>query len=414
MTKAIPSLLLGLALALAMPVSGRAYSRQSVISRGRYLAAAADCSACHTKPGAQPFAGGEAVPTPFGTIYAPNITFDDATGIGSWTEQDFYRALHSGIDDEGNHLYPAMPYNYYTRMPASDVAAIYAYLKTVAPVHHDVRGPDLAWPFSWRWLMTFWDWVFFDEGTFQPASGKPAAWNRGAYLVNGPGHCGACHTPSNWFGAPETDRTLQGNETDNWFAPMLTGNARRGIGRWTERDIVAFLKTGGTRETGAYGPMTDVVEDSTSKLTDADLMDIAKYLKSLPAAQTAQPESPGGQMMAAGKQIFDAQCAACHTMDGDGIASTFPSLKGNAVVQSDDPASAIHVVLTGVQAARTRDRPTGHAMPAFDWKLTDPEVAAVVTYIRNGWGNAASPVSASDVSNLRQAIGAKPPMTASR
>ncbi|MBI1179556.1 MAG: c-type cytochrome [Alphaproteobacteria bacterium] len=393
----------------ALAGSAGAYPRQSEISRGRQLAIAADCTACHTAEGGKPFAGGKPVETPFGTVYGKNITFDKDTGIGTWSEDDFWHALHDGKDDEGHHLYPAMPYNYYTRMPRRDVDAIYTYLKTLPAVHKQNKPNDLSWPFSWRWLMTFWDWLFFDKGVYQPQPQQTAAYNHGAYLVEGPGHCGACHTPTGFLGAPDRDEALRGNEVEHWYAPSLTEGSHQGLGSWTSQEIVHYLANGGNDRTAAFGPMAEVVADSTSKMSDQDLHDIAVYLKSRSAPK--HQESDGGKPdrgpMSAGHRIYNAQCAACHTQGGGGQRGQFDSLKGSGIVQADGPQSVVHVILTGVQAVHTEHRPTAPAMPAFDWKLTDGQIADVATYIRNAWGNRASPVAAGNVADMRDAIGAK-------
>lgn len=394
-------LLLLLVAAFAAP----AEAQQSLIARGEALVIAGDCGSCHTKEGGKPFAGGTALKTAFGTIYAPNITFDKDTGIGSWTEADLYSALHRGIDDEGNHLYPAMPYNYYTRLPESDVRAIYAYLKSLPPVHHDVKDPDFSWPFSWRPLMAVWNWLFFEEGPYKPNSSRSAQWNRGAFLVEALGHCGACHTPQNFLGAPQGNRVLQGNQIEQWFAPSLTGNKRDGLGQWSAAQIVQFLKTGGNTRTGAYGPMDEVVSHSTAKMDYGDLAAIATYLKSLPSANVEQKaEMPPDKTMRLGERIFGNACAECHTQNGHETNAPFASLYGNSAVQAPNPASVIHVILSGTHAMKNNPLPTGQAMPAFAAKLNDNQIANVATYIRNAWGNAAAPVSASDVSEIRKAI----------
>lgn len=392
-------------LLLAAALVAPAEAQQSLIARGQALVIAADCSSCHTKEGGKPFAGGTALQTAFGTIYAPNITFDKDTGIGSWTEADFYSALHRGIDDEGNHLYPAMPYNYYTRLPENDVRAIYAYLKSLPPVHHEVKDPDLSWPFSWRPLIAVWNWLFFKEGEYRPDPRQSVRWNRGAFLVEALGHCGACHTPQNFLGAPQTSRLLQGNEFEHWFAPSLTGSNRDGLGQWTRAQIVQFLKTGGNLRTGAYGPMDDVISNSTSKMNYGDLAAIATYLKSLPPAKSRQSsEMPPGDVMRKGERIFGNDCAECHTESGHASNAPFASLYGNSAVQAPNPASIIHVILTGTHAMKTNRLPTGQAMPAFASKLKDHQIADVATYIRNAWGNSAPPVSEGEVSELRKAV----------
>jgi mono/diheme cytochrome c family protein len=381
-----------------------AHDRQSFdeIARGRYLVRLADCTACHTEPGGKPFAGGRAIETPFGNLLAPNITPDIETGIGGWSDQDFINAMQQGIGRGGSHLYPAMPYPYYTKMSRDDILAIRAYLDVLDPVYHPVHSNQLPFPFDIRWGMTVWNALFFTPGRFEPVSGKPAEWNRGAYLVEGPGHCGACHTAKNVLGGDETSEALQGGTLQGWFMPNLTSDPRHGVGSWSVDDIVAYLKTGHNRVSAATGPMSEVITDSTSELDDSDLRAIAVYLKDVPATSSqATPVASTTPAMRAGRAIYVDQCAACHAMSGAGVPDMFPALNGDPVVQARDPTSLIRIVLHGAQSVATDAAPTGPAMPAFGWKLSDAETAAVLTYVRNAWGNAAPAVSADDVGSGR-------------
>jgi mono/diheme cytochrome c family protein len=388
--------------------SARAYTREAELARGRYLVAASDCLACHTNPGGTPLAGNRPIETPFGVIYSSNITPDDDTGIGAWSRDEFYRALHEGLRRDGEHLYPAMPYPQYTKLSRDDVDAMYAYLRTIAPVRQEERLPQLPWPLSWRKMLAGWNWMFFKAGEYQYDVAHNADWNRGAYLVEGPGHCGACHTPKNFLGAAKRGEALQGGALQNWFAPMLIRNRRNGLGAWTQDEIVQFLKVGRNDKTAAFGPMTEVIADSTSKLRDEDLRAIAVYLESLGTTSEPKGVKPD-RVTLAGEHIFAAQCAACHQINGEGVDRAFATLQDSSNVQQERPDTVIHAILSGVQAAITDPAPTGFGMPAYDWKLTDEEVAAVATYVRNAWGNAAPPVSASDVKKLRAAIKAKSP-----
>jgi len=392
----------------ARPDSDRQDYQQ--IANGRYLATLGDCTGCHTEPGGKPYAGGLALATPFGKILAPNITPDRETGIGAWSDDDFVNALLNGTGHGGERLYPAMPYPFYTKMSRNEALAIRAYLNTVEPVQHEVHSNQLPFPFNIRAGLLAWDWLFFTPGRFEPAAGQSAEWNRGAYLVQGPGHCGACHTKKNFLGGDETSRALQGGVLQGWFAPNLTGDPRVGLGGWSVDDIVTYLKTGHNRITAATGPMSEVVVDSTSHVLDADLRAIAVYLKSLPEREKApKPVSDSHPSMRAGSAIFADQCAACHAPTGEGIANMFPALKGSSVIQSADPTNLIRIVLQGARSVATDAAPTAPAMPAFDWKLSDAEIAAVVTYIRNNWGNAADPVSESDVRRQRSALAEEEP-----
>ncbi len=380
-------------------------SEHAAIERGRYLVAAGDCAACHTAEGGKPFAGGRPVPTPFGTIYSTNITPDRETGIGEWSPEDFYRAMHEGKDKQGRHLYPAFPYPWYTKLAREDVDAIKAYLDALPPVRQENRKTALPWPLSVREVMAGWNELFFKEGEYQPDSSQSAQWNRGAYLVEGLGHCGACHTPKNALGGPKRHRTLEGGYGENWYATSLTKDVRDGLGNWSLDEIVQYLKTGSNAKGAATGPMAEVVENSTQHLSEADLRAIATYLKSVPE-QKQKAKGPGDdrQRLARGEAIYIDQCAGCHMENGEGQRNAFPPLRGNAVVQSKDPDTMLHMVLAGARVAATRGNPSGLAMPAFDWKLTDQDVADLATYLRGAWGNRAAPVPASDVKKVRKSV----------
>jgi mono/diheme cytochrome c family protein len=402
--------LLSCALLLAGSAAARAQypDKQSfeVIEHGRYMASAADCTACHTAPGGRPFAGGGALETPFGILLAPNVTPDIATGIGGWTDDQFVNAVQIGIGHGGIHLYPAMPYTYYTKMTREDVIAIRAYLDTVEPVRNLVQANQLPFPFNQREAMVGWNALYFTPGEFKPDPGKTAEWNRGSYLVEGVEHCGLCHTPKNAMGGDENSRAMQGSVLQNWFAPDLTGSRRLGIGDWTIEDIALYLKTGRNRYDIASGPMADAVTHSTSHLTDAELRAIAVYLKDLSPGGSvpSQPVSAQNPAMQRGEAIYNERCAACHTVAGEGIVGLFPRLNGAPLVQQSQATSLIRVVLEGSRAVATEEAPTGPAMPSFAWQLSDADVAAVVTYIRNAWGNAAPAVSAGEVANMRQTL----------
>jgi mono/diheme cytochrome c family protein len=377
------------------------------IERGRYLAVVGDCIGCHTAPGGKPFAGGAALETPFGTLLGPNITPDVATGIGSWSEEDFWRTLHEGIGKNGVRLYPAMPYPAYTKVTRDDANAIFAYLGTLEPVRNEVRANQLEFPFNLRRPATStWDLINFRPGAFQPNPAKSEAWNRGAYLVEGLGHCGTCHTPKNITGGDREHEALQGALLQDWFAPDVTPDLRTGIGGWSAEEIVRYLKTGANSFDIASGPMAEVVENSTSRMTDADLLAIATYLKdSAPRSPTAVTALSAEDLrMVAGKAIYEDRCAPCHDSSGAGIASLFPRLAQAPLVQAADPTSLIRVVLIGNRAGATAAAPTAPAMPRFDWNLSDQQIADVLTYVRNVWGNAAQPVQAADVAKLRNRL----------
>lgn len=378
------------------------------IERGRYLAAAADCSGCHTDPqGGRLYAGGRPIQTPFGRVLAANITPDRDTGIGAWTDAEFDAAVRGGKMPGGGRLYPAMPYPYYARMSKEDVQALRAYLNTLAPVRHEVHSNQLPFPFNIRATMRVWDALYFKPGVYQPDSKKSPSWNRGAYLVTGPGHCGACHTPKTPLGADVIGKPLQGYSTQGWFAPDITDDSRRGLGDWSPQDIVEYLKNGHNRLAGAAGPMGDEVANGSSHLSDADLLAIAEYLKDqrgeAPQISSLSAHDPA---MVAGGAIYQDLCSACHRGDGRGIPYLIPDLAGSASVASDQPTSIVRVVLNGAKTVATKDEPTGPAMPSFKWQLSDAQVAAVTTYVRNSWGHAAQPTTARAVRKARKQLDA--------
>lgn len=389
---------------------GSARSEQqsfAAVERGRYLTAAGDCQSCHTVENGEPFAGGRPIQTPFGIIYSANITPDHDTGVGSWSADQFYRALHEGIAADGDHLYPAFPYPWYTKVTREDADDIWAYLGTLTAVKNKKPDNKLDWPLNYRMVMGGWNELFFTAGTFKPNANKPPEWNRGAYLVEGLAHCGACHTPTNMFGAAKPNDHLQGGTLQNWYAADLTGDLESGLGNWSADDIVQFLKTGRNIKTAAYGPMSEVIQNSTSKLNDADLEAIAAYLKDVPApAPDNKPANPDPKVAQAGEAIYVDNCSACHRSNGEGSPGTFPALKSDATAQDRDPTTIIRVILDGTRAVATDARPTPLSMPSFKWKLSNEQVAAVASYFRSAWGNTAPAVSASDVQSIRQVVGA--------
>lgn len=381
------------------------------VEKGRYLSVLGDCAGCHTAPGGAPFAGGLALETPFGKLVAPNITPDRDTGIGNMTDDEFVAALHDGRGRNGKRLYPAMPYPAYTKMTRDDVLAMRSYFRTVAPVNNAVESNQLPFPLNIRLAMVFWNSLNFKPGRFQPNPQKSAEWNRGAYIVEGPAHCGTCHTPKTLLGGDKTATPLAGATLQGWFAPNITANAHNGIGGWSKDDLVAYLKTGANQYTLASGPMSEAVTHSTSQMSDADLAAIATYLKDSGVPSDGAKPTPvaaSDNAMRAGAAIYKDNCAACHKDNGSGELHLFPKLAGSALVQSDDPTTLAHIVLSGARAASTNGAPTAPAMPGFDWRLSDGQVAAVLTYIRNSWGNAAAPVTSSAVASQRTSLAKAP------
>ena len=396
---------LAAAVRAAVPTPIPAESSHAAIEKGRNLVMAGDCAACHTADGGQPFAGGRAVPTPFGTIYSTNITPDPNTGIGTWSADDLYRAMHEGVNREGEHLYPAFPYPWYTKVTRADSDAIKAYLDTLAPVHQPPRPNKLPWPLTLREGMAAWNAAFFHPGTYVRNARKTDAWNEGAYLVDGLGHCGACHSPKNFAGAPKRDGALTGGYGENWYATSLGGGLREGLGNWSEQDIVDFLKRGANHHATAFGPMAEVVRESTSHLDDAQLHAMAVYLKDLPPpGEMAAAAQPAKDVAERGAGVYIDQCAGCHMSQGEGLAGVFPPLKGDGIVQARDPETLVHLVLTGESAAVTDAHPNRFAMPAFDWKLRDEDIADLATYLRSAWGNAGAPVSVGTVADIRSKV----------
>ena len=365
---------------------------------------AGDCAGCHTADPAKPFAGGKRIDTPFGGIYSPNLTPDRDSGIGGWSDDNFYRALRHGVAPDGSRYYPAFPYPNFTRLTRQDILAIRAYLATLAPVRNTPPPLELRWPLNYRVVMRGWNWLFFKPGILMPDQQKSAEWNRGRYLVEGAGHCGACHTPKNVFGADKRDQPLGGGRVQGMFAPRLDAAARSGLKSWSADDIAEYLQSGRNGRSHAGELMSEVVVNSTSKMDDADVKAIAVYLKSLPAG-APEPEvtaAPAAQMTE-GEKLYRGACIACHEADGSSAPRIYPPLPGNANLQSANPASTLRVILDGAQTVTTPRAPNKGSMPAYAAKMSDQQIADVTTYIRNSWGNAAPAVSAAEVAKARAA-----------
>jgi mono/diheme cytochrome c family protein len=381
---------------------GAAQPSEETIARGKALTEAGDCASCHTADPAKPFAGGRRIATPFGGVYAPNLTPDHETGIGNWRDEDFLRALRHGIAPDGSRYYPAFPYPYFTKLTRDDILAIRAYLATLEPVRKAAPPPELFFPFNFRVVMRVWNWLFFKPGIIMPDQAKGTEWNRGRYLVEGLGHCGGCHTPKNFLGADRSDQVFGGSRVDGMFAPRLDGAGRSGLKSWSVDDIVEYLQSGRNAKSNAGQLMSDVVVNSTSKMRDSDVRAIAVYLKSLPAgAPEPKVTPPSPAQMADGENIYKGACIACHEADGSGAPRIYPPLPGNANLQSADPSSAIRVILDGAESVTTPRAPNKGSMPGYAAKLTNQQIADVATYIRNAWGNAAPAVAASEVAKAR-------------
>ena len=389
------------AIAMAAPVCLAADPPNAELTaRGKYLSDAGDCMACHTNPGGEQFAGGRYIPTPFGPLSTPNITPDPDTGIGKISDDQFYRVFHEGIGEDGQYLYPAMPFPWYTKVTRDDVLAIKAYLFTLKPVHSPRPPNKMAFPFNIRAGLLAWDTTFFHAGTFQPDSGKSDEINRGAYLVQGLGHCGACHNGHGVLGNGQAAQPLRGGPIQDWYAPNLTSDVHEGIGKYSDEQLVSYLKTGQAQGMGAAaGPMAETIHDSLSKLTDADLHAIAAYLKSVPAeaayASTQRSEYTGP--VPAGRETYLSYCSSCHQPNGQGIQGSVASLVGNGAVLAGGPQDVIRTVLGGIEAKGTEA-----PMPAVGNGMTDQQIADVTNYVRQAWDNKAPPNAGGGmVGNLR-------------
>lgn len=376
----------------------------SQVERGRYLTIAGDCKACHTdmENDGEPFAGGRGLGTPFGTIYSSNLTPDVETGLGRWSRDDFYRALNEGVDREGRHLYPAMPYPYFTLMTREDTDAIYAYLRTLDPIAKIVPQNDLPFPLNIRRSVWGWKLLFFTDDAFRADPNQSDAWNRGRYLVDGVLHCGGCHTGKNALGADDADEHLRGGVLENWFAPNIRGGANGGIADWEPADIVAFLRDGRARHTAPMQRMGEVVGLSTQYLREDDLQAVATYLKSLDDKPREEQRAPDAARVEAGAGLYFDNCAACHAADRAGVPYFFAPLKTSNKVLAENPSTAIRIILGGARAQPTKAVPSVLAMPAFAWKLSDDQIADLLTYLRQSGDRNAGPVSASAVANMRK------------
>ncbi|HEY0845678.1 MAG TPA: cytochrome c [Noviherbaspirillum sp.] len=383
---------------------------QELVARGAYLARAGDCMACHTTRGGAPYAGGRAIRTPFGTVYAPNITADKETGIGDWSADDFWRALHNGKSKDGTLLYPAFPYPDYTRVTRADADAMYAYFRTVKPVRQQNRAAEMRFPFNLRPLLAGWRALYFRPGEYAAEPARDAEWNRGAYLVQGLGHCSACHSPRNALGATQDAAALSGAMVPmlDWHASSLTGGSESGLGDWKIEHLTALLKTGVSMRGAVSGPMAEVVRESLQYLTDADIRAMAVYLKSLPQTpvHAEKIDSPADdpaneQVLKLGAALYEKHCADCHQASGEGKPPHYPVLAGNRALMLASPVNPIRAVLHGGYPPSTQGNPRPFGMPPFAALLSDEEAAAVVSYVRNAWGNRASMVKADQVNRYR-------------
>lgn len=363
----------------------RAADSESLLERGRYLATAGDCVACHTAPGGQPFAGGLYMPTPFGDISTPNITPDKATGIGNWSDEQFYKAMHEGIGADGEYLYPVFPFPWFTKVTRDDVLAIKAYLFSLPPQDAPRKPLKLGFPFNVRTGLLAWRTAFFKPGTFEPDPQQSEAFNRGAYLVEGLGHCGECHNGNKLFGASDWAGRLEGGQIEGWYAPSLQAESRDGLGSWTDAQLVTYLKTGAAPGKGvALGPMQETIERSLSHLSEADLQAMATYLKSSanPDAAQSGKQAASSEVAVVGAAPYLSHCAFCHGVDGRGMSGMIPALAGNGAVLAEGAQNIEQVVLGGLEAAHGRG-----PMPAVGVGMSDQDIADAANYVRTAWGN---------------------------
>jgi mono/diheme cytochrome c family protein len=412
----------------AYAVTKAAPASQELLQRGAYLASAGDCIACHTAPKGKPYAGGAPIGTPMGVIYSTNITPDLETGIGHYSMDNFVKVMREGVTDDGDHLYPAMPYTSYAKISREDLSALYAYfMQGVEPVRQPNHPTKLKWPLSIHSLMAVWNGLYLKKGEYAADPKKNISWNRGAYLVQGLGHCGGCHTPRGVLGqekaGSETDgrQYLTGAKLDNWYALPLTGDRKTGLYAWSKEEIAEYLQTGRTERIAAVGMMAGVVAKSTQYLTKQDLMAIAAYLKTLPPSkdegqsnadsfiQTSKDSAARHALSAGytdmrGSRVYLDNCNACHRSDGTGAKRIFPNLVKNEAVNAKDPISLIHIVLAGGAMPSTQTAPSSLAMPDLGWRLSDAEVADVLSLVRGNWGNQAAGVSPDEVGRARKAL----------
>ena len=386
----------------------------ALLARGEYLTRAGNCMSCHTERGGTPFAGGRGIQTPFGTVFSSNLTPDAETGLGRWSNSDFWRALHNGRSQDGRLLYPAFPYTSYTQVSREDADAMHAFLQSLPPAKAPPRPHTLRWPFNTQAALAVWRALYFSPGRFEPQAAQSAEWNRGAYLVRGLGHCAACHSARDALGG-SNQLDLAGGliPMQNWYAPSLTASREAGLGDWKTEDVVTLLQTGVAPGASVLGPMAEVVLHSTQHMSEADLRAMAVFLKALPQsaeAEAALPTAARGPKASAtansataraGAKLYETHCAQCHGDSGQGVAGAYPALAGNRAVTMASTANLVQIVLNGGYAPATAGNPRPYGMPPFVLLLSDSEVASVLSYLRSAWGHQASEVTSFDVNRAR-------------
>lgn len=390
--------------------SNAANSRGAVsLENGRYLATASNCTSCHTADAEKPFAGGVAFQTPFGLLYSTNITADQDTGIGSWSFADFYKSMKQGVRPNGEHLYPAYPYTAFAKMTDEDIASIYLYLQTFTPIAAETPQNQLNFPFNIRSLLGIWKTFFHSSATYVANPQQSEQWNRGAYLVEGPGHCGVCHSPRNILGAEQQSLALTGGihmdqvksgKYRQWSAVNLTPDST-GLAAWSEADIVSYLKDGQNNRAVVHGPMNEVIMNSTRHLTDNDAAAIATYLRGIPANAQTITTTASKETLAAGETVYTVHCGSCHLPTGLGDTILGVPLANNAIVQTPDPSSLINVILYGPHLPPPPFISDRSRMKMFGKRLSDKDIADVASYLRANFGNTAGEVTPEQVNAQR-------------
>ena len=391
------------------PVANPPAADAATIERGAYLARAGNCMACHTERGGEPYAGGRAIDTPYGAVYASNLTPDATTGLGTWSAQAFRRALHEGRSRDGHLLYPVFPYTHTTLVSADDSDALYAFLQSVPPVEKATPAHALRFPVNTQAALAVWRLLYFKPQRFEAVPTQSAEWNRGAYLAMGLAHCSACHSERGALGGSAPDqRWGAGLMPDgHWLAPSLRDPAQAGVADWPVERIAGLLQTG--RSEGAnggatvMGPMAEVVLDGTQHLTRTDLQAMAVFLKTLPARSSTAPafEPAKPEVLALGEKVYGQWCVDCHGAAGQGAAGAYPPLAGNRSVIMASHVNAVQAILAGGFAPATSGNPRPYGMPPFRTLLSDAEVAAVASFVRQSWGNRAHAVAPQEVQRLR-------------
>jgi mono/diheme cytochrome c family protein len=385
-------------------------AQAELVRKGAYLAQAGNCQTCHTAPDGQPFAGGRAIATPFGVVYSSNLSSDKLSGLGNWSAEDFWQALHHGRSKDGRLLNPAFPYSSFSQITRADSDALFAYFQTIPPSNQANRAHELQWPLGTQAALALWRTLYFKPEVYQNDAARSAQWNRGAYLVRGLGHCGECHTPRNPLGASKQGQELTGATMpmQHWYAPSLRLAHEAGVTESSAAATQALLKTGTHNMGVANGPMAEVVQASTQYLSDADLQAMTVYLQSLSSqAAPGTPTPPSAQAELSppnrGAQLYNDHCAVCHGEQGQGVNGAYPALANNRAVKLEQTSNLIQTVLHGGFAPSTQTNPRPYGMPPFMLQLKDQDTAAVLTYIRSAWGNQARAVSELDVSQARNA-----------